>query len=330
MDKQERLRAVIQGEPVDRVPVALWRHWPGDDQRAEDLALAHIEWQKQYDWDFVKVSPSSSFCLTDWGVEDRWEGAIEGTRRYTRRVITEPEDWLSLKVLDPTKGALGRQLKCLELLQKAFGEEVPFVQTIFSPLAQAKNLAGQDRLTLHVRQNAGQVHYALQTIADTTIRFIQEARARGISGVYFAVQHANYRAMSEAEYQVFGRPYDLQVLSAADGLWFNVLHQHGANCMFKLTADYPVKVINWHDRESAPDLKAGLKMFKGAASGGVDRDLLHEEDPSAALAQAREAFQQTGGRRWILGTGCVILATTPVGNIRKFRHLADELVPVKQ
>ena len=38
MNKRERLEATVAGEPVDRVAVALWRHWPGDDQRAEDLA----------------------------------------------------------------------------------------------------------------------------------------------------------------------------------------------------------------------------------------------------------------------------------------------------
>ena len=37
--KRKRLEATIAGEAVDRPPVALWRHWPGDDQ---DLSLIHI------------------------------------------------------------------------------------------------------------------------------------------------------------------------------------------------------------------------------------------------------------------------------------------------
>ncbi len=329
MKKRQRLEAAISGGKVDRVPVALWRHWPGDDQRAEDLAAAHIEFQRQYEWDFVKVSPASSFCLTDWGVEDRWIGHIEGTRHYTRRVINTPEDWLSLKVLDPTQGALGRQLHCLELLQEAFGSEVPYIQTIFSPLAQAKNLVGEDRLNLYLRQNAGQLHHALQTITDTTVRFIQEAKRRKIAGIYYAVQHVTYEHLSEAEYQVLGRPYDLQILASANDLWLNVLHVHGPNPMFNLLSDYPVQVVNWHDRESPPGLMAGLKQIRGAASGGVSQAALHDENPHLALDQARDAFARTEGRRWILGTGCVMLVTTPVGNIRKLRALAEELRPGK-
>jgi uroporphyrinogen decarboxylase len=325
MNKRQRLEATISGEPVDRVAAALWRHWPGDDQRAEDQAAAHINFQRDYDWDFVKVSPASSFCLTAWGVEDHWEGSLEGTRHYTKRVVENPEDWSQLKVLEPSAEGLGSQLQCLEFLQESFEEDVPYIQTIFSPLAQAKNLASDDTLIVHLRQNAGQVHHALQVITDTTVAFIHEAKRRGISGVYYAVQHASYLKMTEAEYQVFGRPYDLQVLAAASELWLNVLHVHGAHIMFNLVADYPVQAVNWHDRETPPDLEAGLKKIKGAASGGVSRDMLHAENPEAALDQARDAMQQTEGRRWILGTGCVALATTPVGNIRKMRTLVEEL-----
>lgn len=329
MEKHERLQATIRGEATDRVPVALWRHWPGDDQRAEDLAEAHLAYQREFDWDFIKVTPSSSFSIRDWGAVDRWVGNTEGTRDYDAPVIVKPEDWLTLKVLDPNSGALGEQLRCLDIMQTELKGEVPFIQTIFSPLAQMKNLSGDRVLVQHMRQNAGQVHHALETICDTTLRFIQAAKSRGIAGIYYAVQHANYQLLSEAEYQVFGRPYDLQILQAVNDLWLNVLHLHGGGSMFGMVADYPVQVMNWHDRESAPSIDAGLKKIKGVASGGIDRDALHDENPARALEQARETFQRTNGRRWILGTGCVTLITTPTGNIRKLRALADQLTPAK-
>jgi uroporphyrinogen decarboxylase len=327
MNKRERLEAAIAGEPVDRVPIALWRHFPGDDQRPDDLAAAHIRFQERFDWDFVKVSPASSFSVRDWGVEDLWEGNTEGTRRYIKRVVHTPDDWLALKVLPPEEGSLGRQLQCLEILYGELGEDVPLIQTVFSPLSQLKYLSGQETLTLHMRQNAGQIHHALQTLTDTTVRFVNAAKQTGIAGIFYAVQHANYRLMSEAEYQVFGRPYDMQVFSALDDLWLNVLHLHGSDPMFHLVSDYPMQVFNWHDRESEPDLESGLRRIKGAASGGVDRDVLHMDDPELALEQARDAFRQTGGLRWVMGTGCVILVTTPEGNIRRLRALAEDLHP---
>ena len=69
MNKRERLEATVAGEAVDRPAVALWRHFPGDDQRAADLAAAHVWWQQTYDFDLLKVTPASSYCTQDWGVD---------------------------------------------------------------------------------------------------------------------------------------------------------------------------------------------------------------------------------------------------------------------
>ncbi|HEX9331036.1 MAG TPA: hypothetical protein VF896_04035, partial [Anaerolineales bacterium] len=65
---RERVQAAIKGEIIDRPPVVLWRHFPVDDQSPETLADAHLHYQQDYDFDLVKVTPASSFCLKDWGV----------------------------------------------------------------------------------------------------------------------------------------------------------------------------------------------------------------------------------------------------------------------
>ncbi len=113
-----------------------------DDQNPQSLAEAHLNYQQNYDFDLMKVTPASSFCLKDWGVEDEWVGDTEGTRRYTKRIIHSPEDWESLTVLEPTSPHLAQQLECLRLIRTSLSPDTPLLQTIFSPLAQAKNLAG--------------------------------------------------------------------------------------------------------------------------------------------------------------------------------------------
>src|SRR4029078_13256348 len=97
MANRDRLTKTIAGETVDRVPVALWRHWPGDDQRAADLARSSVDFQKIYDWDFVQVTPSSSFCVTDYGVQDQWEASLDGTRVYSKRAIERTLDWTAIR-----------------------------------------------------------------------------------------------------------------------------------------------------------------------------------------------------------------------------------------
>ena len=63
---RQRLETCLAGEKPDRTPVALWRHFPVDDQTPTGLAAATLKFQQDYDFDLVKVSPPSSFCLKDW------------------------------------------------------------------------------------------------------------------------------------------------------------------------------------------------------------------------------------------------------------------------
>lgn len=321
--KRKRLEATIAGERTDRPPVALWRHWPGDDQDAEALAAAHVKWQRDYDWDLLKVGPASSYSVADWGVGDRWVGHIEGTREYTHRVIEGPADWERLQPLDPDQGMLATQIEALRLIGEAAGQEVPFIATIFSPLTQAKHLAGEEQMLNHMRRYPASFRRGLESITESTVRFVEAAKATGISGIYYAVQHARYAVMSVDEYQMFGRPDDLRVLTAAGDLWCNVLHIHGTGIAFDLLADYPVPLVNWHDRETDVPLVEGLKQINGAASGGVNHWTIHQESPEQTLVEARDAIGQTNGRRLVLGTGCVVMVTTPTRNIRALRQVVE-------
>jgi uroporphyrinogen decarboxylase len=328
MSRRERLEATIAGESVDRIAVALWRHFPGDDQRPDDLAIAALQWQREYDWDFVKVSPASSFCLVDWGAQDRWVGGDEGNREYTRRAVRDPQDWARLPLLDPHRGALGGQLRCLERIHEALGAEVPFIQTIFSPLAQARILAGGEEMLVHLREAPDLLRAGLETITETTIRFITEAKSRGIAGIYYAIQYASSRVMSTDEYRAFGEPYDRRVLAAAQDCWFNMGHLHGANPMFDLAARYPVQALNWHDRESPPSLADGRRVFAGAVCGGLEHweDLLRG-DPPQVQAQIADAIAQTSGTRLIIASGCVAPVNAPFSNLRAVRMSVEPAAP---
>lgn len=320
MTKRERLEATVAGEPVDRMAVALWRHFPGDDQSAEELARAQLDFQRLYDFDFIKVTPSSSYCVADWGVETRYRGGDEGTMEYTHRPIQRPEDWSRLRPLDPTSGTLGRQLRCLELIREAVGGDIPFVQTVFNPLSMLKYLAGEPLALAHLRREPRMMVEALGVVTETVIRFVEEVMKRGAAGIFLAVQHASFVKMTEAEYREFGRPYDLRVLEAAGDGWFNVLHMHGEEVMFDLLASYPVPVVNWHDRETPPTLAEGAQRFRGALVGGLRQwETMLRGTPEDVRAEVEDALRQTGGRRLIIGTGCVTPITAPTRNIRAAR-----------
>jgi uroporphyrinogen decarboxylase len=321
---RSRIENCLTGAPLDRVPVALWRHFPVDDQAAGTLAAATLNYQRTFDMDLVKVTPQSSFCLLDWGIRQEWQGMAEGTYTYTQRVIQNPEDWSRLTPLDPSRGRLGQQLECLKLLVGALGPDTPFIQTIFNPLSQAKNLAGGDTLLFHMRRYPDALHAGLHTIAESTRRFIEAAKLTGISGIFYAVQHAQFGLLSQAEYREFGRTYDLQVLDASQDLWLNMLHLHGTQVMFNEFVDYPIQVINWHDKETSPSLAGGKSLFPGVVCGGLRRhQTLLLGTPQQVTEESRQAIAESQGQRHILGTGCVAYTTVPYGNILAARQAVE-------
>jgi len=320
---RERLRACLTGETLDRPPVALWRHSPVDDQSPEILAAATLHWQRTYDFDFVKVTPASSFCLKDWGVEDVWEGHTEGTRRYTKRVITRSEDWSRLPELGPSAPHLAGQLACLRFIKQGLDPETPFIQTVFSPLAQAKNLAGNDTLIEHLRLYPEAVMRGLEIIARSTRRFVSAALETGIDGIFYAVQHAQASLLSLEEYKTFGLPFDQQVLEPANSSWLNILHLHGKDIHFSLLSSFFFPVVNWHDRETTPSLAEAQRMFQGVVCGGMRQDTLVYRDQAEVREEARDAIEQTRGRRFILSTGCVVPVIAPHGNILASRHCEE-------
>jgi len=323
---RERLESCLRGDIPDRPPVALWRHFPVDDQFPEDLAKAHLDFQRTYDFDLLKVTPASSFCLKDWGVEDIWEGSSEGTRRYSKPVIKNPGDWERLPILDPSSPHLEGQLACLRQIRHGLGTDTPILQTIFNPLAQAKHLADTDSLLIHIRLYPEAVMRGLETITKTTLRFVEAALETGIDGIFYAIQHAQAGLLSQDEFLRFSQESDLTLLESAKDLWCNMLHLHGENIYFDKITKYPVHIINWHDRETSPSLTEAQTRFKGVLCGGLSRDSLVLKTQKDIKKEAIDAIEQTHHKQLILSTGCVVPVIAPHGNILSARRVVDQFL----
>jgi uroporphyrinogen decarboxylase len=305
---------------VTRPLISLWRHWPDEDQDPEALAAAHVHFQRQHDFDFVKFTPSSTDVIEDWGVETTFSGDPHGTRDVVGGRLTRPEEWARLQ----PRGAgsrLYRQLRALEHTRAELGPNVPILQTIFSPLTIARKLAG-DAVAEHARSHLQAVTAALDTIAEDTRRFVAASLDAGADGVFFATQAATHDLLTEDEHRQLGVPYDLRVLETVrDRTPFVVLHAHGSSLMFDQLLTYPVPALNWHDRAVGPSIAEMRRRFQGLLMGGLDEwGTMIDGPPKRIRTEAEDAIRQAGDRPLCVAAGCVIGYRTSDRYIRAARE----------
>lgn len=325
MQKRDRLALTLTGEATDRPPVALWRHWPGDDQRSADFVRYTVGFQRAYDWDFIKLTPYSAYNIADFGAQTRWQGRLDGDRDLVKRPIGRSLDWTELRPLDPRRGELAKQIEAINLTADALKDEPeppPVIMTIYSPLTQAMMMAGDDLGLAHLRKRADRLRTGLNAVTDTLLRFLEALRRTPIEGIYYVMSHASFEHLSEAEYAEFGIPYDRKILEARSDRWWLTMLRVGAQMpMFDLAATYPVPAIHWDTAAGMPTLEEARLAFDGALCGGIDNaEHLHTGTPSGIRDTVRDAISLMNGRRLIVTASDSAFATTPRSNLRAVRE----------
>lgn len=313
MTKWERVAAALDGDEVDHPPISLWSHFPNKDQTAEDLANSTVAWQNKLDLDFIKLMPPGDYACIDWGLTSEYQGAPGGTRETTHYPIRTVEDWKKIGPVPVTSGFNAEVIAACGLVRKALGDDVPVLQTIFSPLTIANKLS-DGRVIEHLRTHPEAVHAALEAIRDVTVEVTRASLAGGADGVFFASQCATSDLVTEAEYAEFGVRYDQPVLDAIrdGGSRFTMIHIHGENTYFDLLAGYEGHAVNWHDRLVGPSIAEVAAKYPGKAMvAGIDEHGIATMSDAEVEVQVQDAREAAGDRLLLIGPGCVVLVATP-------------------
>jgi uroporphyrinogen decarboxylase len=311
--KWDRVEAAVHHQTADRIPWALWRHFYHREHTAEDLAAAMLEWEHRYDFDLLKVNPRAQYHAEVWGARYVPSSSPLTRPRPDYLPVGTARDWLRIEEQSPVAGPLDEQLRALSLIRRGLGGGVPFVQTVFTPLAVAGYLIADPQLLVrHMQEAPEALHQALQAITATFRGFVQEVLNAGAAGIFLATTNwATSDTLSAALYAEFGTPYDLQVLAAAREAPLNVLHVCRAHNMLRALLEYPVQILNWAvTEEGNPSLAEIADLVPDrAVAGGVSPGALIAADADQALREADAAAEQAAGRGLILAGNCSIPAT---------------------
>jgi len=314
MTPADLVRATLAGASTPRPPFSFWTHFPGTDLDPEALARETIAFTRATGADFVKAMPNGLYAVEDWGIRaDYSEIAGGGAAKVAASPIRDPQDWTRIVRLDPTAGALGRELRHLSSLVDALGRDVPVLATVFSSVTIAKKVSG-GAFAAHARSHPALVRAALDAISATTAAFSGHAIALGCAGVFFAVQDATASAGAEA-WRELGLAHDITALEGAKAGWFNAVHMHGDDIAFDLLATYPVHALNWHVGETPPDI-ATYRAAGGRKPvlGGLRRMPITARDMPSVAADIAAAERVPGV---LLSPGCVIRHPVDIDFLRR-------------
>jgi len=295
MNKQERVSAAIHGSQVDYVPYSMWYHFgtqfmPGE--KAADLVTGFYE---RFDLDFIKVMNDYSYPLP------------AGLDR-----IRTLDDWKRMKPAKPTEGGFAEQLKLLNVVAQRVKSEAFFVDTIFDPFYVARRTA-KDIIFDLLRSHPEEFKLGLEVITESLRNYVKAVLDTGAAGIYLAVNGASTDLLSKEEFQEFVKPYDLQVLEAAQekGI-LNIVHIHGNNILFDDMLDYPVHVLSWEHLNTPPSFRDARQKTDLCFMGGINEHLTSKFHPDELEAQVETALQDTNGEKLILASGCSLPTDMPV------------------
>lgn len=321
MNKKGRVDAALRGGPVDHVPASMWGHDFEREWSPQELADATIENFTRYDWDYVKVNPRAVYHIEGWGAKVRSSGEKYKPPVFEDIPVKSPSDWKRLRPLEPDAGALGEQLRALQLINHAIGYDAYFVETVFCPLGVAKYLVGNQNepVLQSISEDRSALHAALRVITETFTNFAIACLEQGASGIFYATNGwAREGVLTPDQYSEFGEQYDLEILDAIRSRSkFNILHNCGDHIYFDMLAKYPVQALNWAATlEGNPDLREGKLRSGKAVMGGIsEKTVLKNGTPAEVEEEVEKAIELTGSRHFLLAPGCSVPPDVPARNL---------------
>jgi len=331
MDKIERISAVLAGQRPDRLPVSFWYHFGPEAVSGPKAIEAHIRHVETYDLDFLKVMADARYPFPHRG-----DGIIQ--------------DVVDLDRLAPMRGdedIFGRHLDVLRALSRRFSGELRITTTLFNSWSVLRRLMASDidvhgpptrgriadvrdeKLTRFLREAPEVLARALAAITETLTHFARNCLAAGADGIYLSVRDdwVDTPENGSGLYDRLVRDGDLQILGAAAGGTFNILHVCGKPLDFARFGGYPVHVVNWADRIGGPRIAEVASWLRPAICGGVDNlGTLVTGTAGDVQREVADAVEQAGGRAIIITPGCTFDGhAVPVANLHAMRQAVDRL-----
>ena len=334
MSHKERIKAVLEGKPTDRIPYAAWGpHMNLVDRHEGDFTKACIAYQDQYQFDVFKIMSNGLYNIEDLGQKFALPQHPDdfGYKLSTEAAFNCVGDWVNFTKKDPCQGTMGREVRVVRNLYNYYKDSVPILPTIFGPSRTLSGLSsgagfrsfiteGGRTLRDVVLENEAAYCQVMEALTEQVIDLMNAFVEAGAAGFFYCAggdvsrDDNGYKAdgFNTEEYYKYVRVYDDKVLNAMEGkTWFNMVHIHGdSNLRMEELVTLPnIQAINWEDQSPYnPSLAQVRAMTDKVLMGGIDRNNdfngpYRDKIKSILRMKVDEAVRQAGPKL-IVAVGC--------------------------
>jgi len=336
MNGRERILAMIEGRPVDCLPLMPITMMYAADQigakygaYAADhriLAAAQIATAEVFDLDYVSVISDPAREAADCGATVQYFPDQPPGFDEQNSLLGDKKKLVWLKAPDPLGGGrMFDRVQGVALLKKRMGQDKLVEGWVEGPCAEAADLRGINTLMMDFGDDPVFVNDLMEFVVDMELRF---ARVQVEAG-------ADIIGMGDAAASLVGPRIYEKVVWPFEKRMVDGLHAMGTKVRLHICGNTR-KLLGGMGRLGCEIVDLDLApLAEGRAQMGEKQVLLGNIHPvhvlrngtEANVTEAIAACHAEAGEKFIVGAGCEVPRGTPVENMRAMTRYARDHAP---
>jgi MtaA/CmuA family methyltransferase len=331
MTGKERVLAMLDGQPVDHLPLmpitmmfaadtagVRYRDYASDHRV---MAEAQCVVAERYGFDYVSAISDPAREASDLGGTVQWFDDQPPAIDESRAVLEDKARLATLRLPDLSKGRMGDRIQAVALLKQKAGATRLVEGWVEGPCAMAADLRGMNALMLDFDDDPDFVRDLFEFVVAMETSFAQAQVEAGADVI--GVGDAAASLIGPRRYHEFVLPYEQKLVAA--------IHARGARVRLHICGNTR-KILAGMGQAGADivDLDFPSPVGEARAAMGPGQVLLGNIDPVRVLrdlspeqvSTALGACYAAAGPRYIVGAGCEVPRGTPEANMRAMADFA--------
>jgi MtaA/CmuA family methyltransferase len=347
MNSRERIFGLIEGRPIDRIPLMPITMMFAADQIGAKylqyvtdyrvLAEAQLRTAERFGLDFVSCISDPSRECADLGARIRFFDDQPPAFVESEALLADKAVLVRLKVPDPLGGGrMHDRVKAAALLKEKAGADLIVEGWIEGPCGLAANLRGINTLMLDFYDDPAFVEDLLAFATDVGIAFARAQREAGVD--LMGVGDPASSLIGRRFFENVVAPWHTKLVAAMRAMGLKTRSHICGNtakiCEARARLGYDIVDI---DSQVAPALAREKMGPETIILGNVPTVAVMEKGTVEDVRRAAEACHRALGTRFILGAGCEVPRTTPIANMEALcdyarahtTHATENVIPGK-